>query len=184
MTAGSPAFGHDDPGTAESSWLGHPSWETAPCLEVAALVRDRPRVVVLSAHPDDETLGVGGLLCALAREGAEVVVEPCEVSVARSVTVAGSKLARMSLTPHTLRLALLGKVFTVGDEAYPLTRVLATIDLPVVIIADDDEVVIDLRDDPSQPMPGDGGDVVIDLRDDPTRPMPEPGTDPRPDRLS
>ncbi|EIF00674.1 AAA family ATPase [Saccharomonospora glauca] len=58
-------------------------------------------------------------------EGAEVVVEPCEVSVARSVTVAGSKLARMSLTPHTLRLALLGKVFTVGDAVSLLPQDLA-----------------------------------------------------------
>ncbi len=58
-------------------------------------------------------------------EGSEVVVEPCEVSAARSVTVAGSRLTRMSLTPHTLRLALLGKVFTVGDAVSLLPQDLA-----------------------------------------------------------
>lgn len=58
-------------------------------------------------------------------EGAEVVVEPCEVSAARSVTVDGSRLARMSLSPHTLRMALLGKVFTVGDAVSLLPQDLA-----------------------------------------------------------
>src|SRR5690606_25335866 len=58
-------------------------------------------------------------------EGAEVVVEPCEVSAARSVTVDGSRLARMSLSPHTLRMARLGKVFTVGDAVSLLPQDLA-----------------------------------------------------------
>src|SRR5690606_33098896 len=58
-------------------------------------------------------------------EGAEVVVEPCEVSAARSVTVDGSRLARMSLSPHTMRMALLGKVFTVGDAVSLLPQDLA-----------------------------------------------------------
>ena len=58
-------------------------------------------------------------------EGAEVVVEPREVSAARSVTVDGSRLARMSLSPHTLRMALLGKVFTVGDAVSLLPQDLA-----------------------------------------------------------
>ncbi|EHR63364.1 AAA family ATPase [Saccharomonospora cyanea] len=69
---------------------------------------------------DDVTMANLGV-----QEGSEVVVEPCEVSAARSVTVAGSRLARMSLTPHTLRLALLGKVFTVGDAVSLLPQDLA-----------------------------------------------------------
>ncbi|HKN55784.1 MAG TPA: AAA family ATPase [Amycolatopsis sp.] len=48
-------------------------------------------------------------------EGAEVVVAPAEVAAARTVTVAGSRLASVSLSPHTLRLALIGKVLTKGD---------------------------------------------------------------------
>ena len=59
---------------------------------------------------DDVTLSNVGLV-----EGAEVVVTPCEVPAARSVTVAGSRLAGTSVVPETLRLALIGKVLTTGD---------------------------------------------------------------------
>jgi len=59
---------------------------------------------------DDVTLSNVGLV-----EGAEVVVTPCEVLTARSVTVAGSRLASTSVQPETLRLALIGKVLTTGD---------------------------------------------------------------------
>jgi transitional endoplasmic reticulum ATPase len=58
-------------------------------------------------------------------EGAEVVVTPAEVSAARSVTVAGSRLASASVSPHTLRLALIGKVLTVGDAVSLLPQDLA-----------------------------------------------------------
>lgn len=59
---------------------------------------------------DDVTLSNVGLT-----EGAEVVVAPAEVAHARSITVAGSRMATLSLRPEHLRLALLGKVLTVGD---------------------------------------------------------------------
>ncbi|WP_104477615.1 AAA family ATPase [Actinokineospora auranticolor] len=58
-------------------------------------------------------------------EGAEVVVSPVEVTAARSVTVAGSRLASVSLTPETVRLALLGKVLTIGDAVSLLPQDLA-----------------------------------------------------------
>ncbi|WAL66243.1 AAA family ATPase [Amycolatopsis cynarae] len=58
-------------------------------------------------------------------EGAEVVVAPATVAAARSVTVAGSRLARVSVAPHTLRLALIGKVVTVGDAVSLLPQDLA-----------------------------------------------------------
>ena len=77
------------------------------------------------------------------------------------------------------------EVFTVGDDAYPFTRIVAAIDLPVVVILDDEEVVLDLRDDPTVPMPDEAEDeVVIDLRDDPSRPMPDRDPASRRDRLS
>lgn len=59
---------------------------------------------------DDVTLSNLGL-----REGAEVALTPVAVAAARTVTVAGSRLAATSLPPETLRLALLGKVLTTGD---------------------------------------------------------------------
>ncbi|KAA2262424.1 AAA family ATPase [Solihabitans fulvus] len=59
---------------------------------------------------DDVTLSNLGIA-----EGAEIVVAPVQVTAARAVTVSGSRLATTSLTPETLRLALTGKVLTVGD---------------------------------------------------------------------
>jgi transitional endoplasmic reticulum ATPase len=58
-------------------------------------------------------------------EGSEIVVAPAEVAAARTVTVAGSRLATASLTPHMLRLALIGKVLTVGDAVSLLPQDLA-----------------------------------------------------------
>ncbi|OZM71003.1 ATPase [Amycolatopsis antarctica] len=69
---------------------------------------------------DDVTMSNLGLT-----EGAEVVVSPVKVSAARTVTVAGSRLASVSLPPHTLRLALIGKVLTVGDAVSLLPQDLA-----------------------------------------------------------
>jgi LmbE family N-acetylglucosaminyl deacetylase len=61
-----PAFTHDRPGTPASAWdrwLSHHApdgWHLPP----------RPgRLVVVGAHPDDETLGVGGLIHRAGREG-------------------------------------------------------------------------------------------------------------------
>ncbi len=58
-------------------------------------------------------------------EGSEVVVAPAEVAAARTVTVAGSRLASVSVSPHMLRLALIGKVLTVGDAVSLLPQDLA-----------------------------------------------------------
>ncbi|MPY99741.1 MAG: AAA family ATPase [Actinophytocola sp.] len=69
---------------------------------------------------DDVTLSNLGVT-----EGGEVVVSPADVAHARSVTVSGSRLASMSLPPDMLRLALIGKVFTVGDAVSLLPQDLA-----------------------------------------------------------
>ncbi|MEC3981521.1 AAA family ATPase [Amycolatopsis sp. H20-H5] len=65
-----------------------------------------PGVVLI----DDVTMSNLGVT-----EGSEIVVAPADVSAAKVVTVAGSRLASVSLPPHLLRLALIGKVLTVGD---------------------------------------------------------------------
>jgi transitional endoplasmic reticulum ATPase len=90
------------------------------------------RVSAALAAPADET-GVPGVLLADdvtmsnlgVTEGSEVVVAPAEVSAARTVTVAGSRLASASVSPHMLRLALIGKVLTVGDAVSLLPQDLA-----------------------------------------------------------
>ncbi|ASR38251.1 ATPase [Prauserella marina] len=69
---------------------------------------------------DDVTMANLGV-----QEGAEIVVAPCEVTVARTVVVSGSRIASMSLNPHTLRLALIGKVLTIGDAVSLLPQDLA-----------------------------------------------------------
>ncbi|SFB60245.1 transitional endoplasmic reticulum ATPase [Amycolatopsis marina] len=76
-----------------------------------------PTGVVLA---DDVTMSNLGVT-----EGTEIVLGPVEVSAARTVTVAGSRLASTSLTPSMLRLALIGKVLTVGDAVSLLPQDLA-----------------------------------------------------------
>ncbi|ASL17587.1 cell division protein 48 [Mycobacterium intracellulare subsp. chimaera] len=66
---------------------------------------------------DDVTLSNAGL-----REGSAVVVGAVTVYGARSVTLSGSTLASQSITPDTLRQALLGKVVMVGDAVSLLPR--------------------------------------------------------------
>jgi LmbE family N-acetylglucosaminyl deacetylase/SAM-dependent methyltransferase len=66
-------FSHDQAGTCEPAWLGAAQWHDVAGVDVLALA-GRHEVVVLSAHPDDETLGVGGLVAALAQAGADTSV--------------------------------------------------------------------------------------------------------------
>ncbi len=90
------------------------------------------RVSAALAAPADET-GVPGVLLTDdvtmsnlgVTEGAEVVVAPADVAAAKTVTVAGSRLASVSVSPHMLRLALIGKVLTVGDAVSLLPQDLA-----------------------------------------------------------
>lgn len=48
-------------------------------------------------------------------EGSEVGVSPVKVAAAKRVSIAGSRLARATVAPETVRLALTGKVFGTGD---------------------------------------------------------------------
>jgi transitional endoplasmic reticulum ATPase len=82
---------------------------------VAALAdRDIPVGTVLL---DDVTMSNAGL-----REGTAVIVSTVTVYGARSVTLSGSALTTQSISPGTLRQALLGKVMTVGDAVSLLPR--------------------------------------------------------------
>ncbi|MDH6247973.1 AAA family ATPase [Mycobacterium sp. OTB74] len=66
---------------------------------------------------DDVTLSNAGV-----RADSPVIVAPVTVYGARSVTLSGSRLASQSISPATLRLALLGKVMTIGDTVSLLPR--------------------------------------------------------------
>ncbi|HEY2064145.1 AAA family ATPase [Amycolatopsis sp. NBC_01480] len=60
-------------------------------------------------------------------EGSEIVVAPADVAAAKTVTVAGSRLASASVPPQTLRLALTGKVVTLGDAVSLLPQDLSPV---------------------------------------------------------
>lgn len=101
--------------------LGIREWDAVSLIgsrttaAVAGLAgQDTPVSTVLL---DDVTLSNAGL-----REGTPVVVGAVTVYGARSVTLAGSPLATQSISPVTLRQALLGKVITVGDAVSLLPR--------------------------------------------------------------
>ncbi|GMA41931.1 bifunctional PIG-L family deacetylase/class I SAM-dependent methyltransferase [Mobilicoccus caccae] len=74
-------FSHTDAGTPEHVWLRAPQWDDVPRLDLDALLGGGPdrgagprRVVLASAHPDDETLAAGILLAAAHAAGADIVV--------------------------------------------------------------------------------------------------------------
>lgn len=64
-------FDRGDQGTPESTWLGEGRLGGAPVL---AMPGRGAHLLVLAAHPDDETLGAGGLIAASAASGARVEV--------------------------------------------------------------------------------------------------------------
>lgn len=73
MTTGAPAFTHSEAGTSEERWRERSEWgqaQSLPSLESTGA----DRLVVVAAHPDDETLAAGGLMAVAARSGLEVLV--------------------------------------------------------------------------------------------------------------
>ncbi|MGN6300380.1 MAG: PIG-L family deacetylase [Angustibacter sp.] len=97
-------FRHDEPGTPEATWA---AWDAL--RDLPKITADTPLVVV-AAHPDDETLGAGGLLALAARAGAEVhvvVATDGEASHPGSPTYSATDLARWRAKEVEQAVALL-----------------------------------------------------------------------------
>ncbi|GAA4266799.1 PIG-L deacetylase family protein [Frondihabitans peucedani] len=63
-------FDASAPGTSRSEWLGSDRLAALPEASLAAFTS----LVVLAAHPDDETLGAGGTMARFAASGLDVLV--------------------------------------------------------------------------------------------------------------
>lgn len=63
-------FKHTDAGTPESHWMASNRWTSLPHLDPATI----EHLVVVSAHPDDETLGTAGLMHRVAHAGGHICV--------------------------------------------------------------------------------------------------------------
>lgn len=66
------AFTHDQEGTAEADWLASPRVTAMAVLGIDWAALDK--LVVVAAHPDDETLGAAGLLQRAAGHGVAIEV--------------------------------------------------------------------------------------------------------------
>ncbi|HSP52801.1 MAG TPA: PIG-L family deacetylase [Cryobacterium sp.] len=113
------SFRHTDTGTDEVVWAaahrdasraGEPaSARSVPPLQVLSVDALR-RLVVVAAHPDDETLGAGGLIARAARAGVPVTVVVLtngEASHPRSSTHDPARLAALRRVEVTAAVAAL-----------------------------------------------------------------------------
>lgn len=61
-------------GTPESTWQAWPGLHELPSVAAGDVVPPAGRIIVLAPHPDDEVLGLGGLLAQLSAEHREILL--------------------------------------------------------------------------------------------------------------
>lgn len=112
-------FSHTDPGTAEHQWQEAGISALDP-VDLGLSVDSGGHLVVVAAHPDDESLGAGGLIHCALRSGASVHIILCsagEASHPVSPTHSRASLASIRLAEFTRALAALAQ----GSDGPPLT---------------------------------------------------------------
>jgi LmbE family N-acetylglucosaminyl deacetylase len=118
VTARPTRFDGQSPGTAESAWAAAVLADRATSLETA---RYR-RLVVDSAHPDDETLGAAGLIARLHARGAAVdvlVATDGEGSHPDSPTTSAAAIGALRRDEMTRATAHLAPGATIGRLGLP-----------------------------------------------------------------
>lgn len=102
-----PSFSHLDVGTDPDAWQ---CARALPSLSLEDIVAPSGTLVVVAAHPDDETLGVGGLIAIAAAQGHNVDVILCsdgEASHPGSPTHSPEQLSRIRRQEFAAALAAL-----------------------------------------------------------------------------
>lgn len=103
-------FSHTDRGTDEKAWASSGLAAQAE-LPLSLQELSAMRFVVLAAHPDDETLGAGGLLALLHSVGADVEVLLCtagEGSHPGSATMTPEQLAAVRIDEFAAAMDVVG----------------------------------------------------------------------------
>lgn len=102
-------FSHREPGTSADRWRDHPRWPVtgSPDRALAGIAR----LLVVAAHPDDETLGAGALVATAAARGIPVellVLTDGEGSHPNSPTIGPDDLASLRRGEALAAAAALG----------------------------------------------------------------------------
>jgi LmbE family N-acetylglucosaminyl deacetylase len=111
-------YSHHPPGTPEDTWLEARVGSDAP--EIALARSDR--LVVVAAHPDDETLGAGGLIATASEQGLPVdvvVLTAGERSHPGSRTHDAGQMARRRRREVSSALGVLAPAARVHLLAFP-----------------------------------------------------------------
>ncbi|WP_193613748.1 PIG-L family deacetylase [Nocardioides lijunqiniae] len=105
-----PGFRHDVAGTSAADWDRHLGADVPRAPDLTAY----SRVVVLAAHPDDESLGAGGLMATAAAQGLEVALVLCTLGEASHPDSATHTPERLAALRHGEAVAALAELAPVA----------------------------------------------------------------------